>query len=80
MARRKNPAETVKVHPSMNPASHAHLEELVGFGYGNTATEVARYLIQKGLDELLQSGLIGPGTKRRVTRVRASTGLKHRPA
>jgi hypothetical protein len=29
-------------------------------GYGNTPTEVARYLIQRGIDDLIRDGVIGP--------------------
>lgn len=66
MPRKENTVATVKVQPSVSKQTMGQLNELVRLGYGNTPTEVARFLIQKGLDEYLLAGLIGPGLKRRV--------------
>lgn len=65
MARNSNPDKSVKVQPSLHPATVGHLQELVALGYGNTTTEVAKFLIKQGIDEYLKTGLIGPGLKRR---------------
>ena len=65
MARKANPTKSVKVQPSLHPEMVERLKELVGLGYGNTPTDVAKFLILRGIDDLLQTGLIGPGLKRR---------------
>jgi hypothetical protein len=57
MARRKNPTPSVKVYATVSAQTSRHLEELVG-SYGNNPSEVAGYLIQRGIDDLLRAHVI----------------------
>ena len=57
--RPKNPKGTTKkVEPGLPPDAYACLERLVGLGYGSTATDVARYLILREIDDLKRSGVL----------------------
>ena len=53
-----NPAPTRKVEPGLPPDAHACLERLVKLGYGSTATDVARYLILREIDDLKRTGVL----------------------
>jgi hypothetical protein len=61
MARRKNATPTTKVAPTIPLPVHARLERLAAEGlYGNNPSEVARYLILRGLDDLARAGVLPP--------------------
>ena len=62
MARRKNATPTTKVAPTIPLPVYARLEKLAADGlYGNNPSEVARYLIVRGLDDLIRSGALTVG-------------------
>jgi len=48
------------VRVDLQKQHRAELEFLTGWGYGNDQTDVARYLIERGLDDLRRSGVIPP--------------------
>lgn len=57
--RPRNEEPTKKVEPRLSPKAYAQLQRLVEIGnYGSTPTEVAKYLIQRELDDLLRSGVL----------------------
>jgi hypothetical protein len=59
VGRPKNDEPTRKVEPRLPAAAYIQLESLVEIGtYGSNPTEVARYLIIRGLDDLLRSGML----------------------
>ena len=59
MAREKSKNETTKVQATISQQMATYLDQLVDAGtYGNSPSEVARYLIQRGLDDLLRNGVI----------------------
>lgn len=41
-----------------------YLDQLTDLGYGKTPTDTARYLIDRGIDELIRARIIGPGAPR----------------
>jgi hypothetical protein len=59
MARKSNPNKADKVQPALAPQVHEYLEQLVVLGgYGNTKTEVARYLIHREIDDLIRAKVL----------------------
>lgn len=56
--RPRNDAPGRKVEPTLNPEQFACLERLVLLGYGASPAEVARFLIQREIDDLKRSGLL----------------------
>jgi hypothetical protein len=57
--RPRNEEPTRKVEPRLHPKAFAQLEKLAEIGtYGSTATDVARYLITRGLDDLIRAGVL----------------------
>ena len=68
MSRKRNKVKTQKVQPSVSREMVSHLTEMVDLGYGNTPTEVAGYLIKRGVDDVLRVGLVGPGLRSSVKR------------
>jgi hypothetical protein len=59
MARPKNSIESTKVAITIPKPVHARLERLARLGlHGSTPTEVAKYLVVRGLDDLMRSGVL----------------------
>jgi hypothetical protein len=62
VGRPKNRNPTRKVEPVLPAGAYACLHDLAGMAhYGSTPNEVARYLILRGLDDLMRSGVIHGG-------------------
>lgn len=52
-------AKPSKVHPVLSAEMHEILERLVKKGpYGTSKTQVAQYLIQRGVDDLVRAHVI----------------------
>lgn len=50
-----------KVEPRLAPIMHAYLDALVILGaYGKDKSDVARTFIERGIQDLLEKGVIGP--------------------
>jgi hypothetical protein len=64
VARKDNPNKSRKVQPVLSAQFRRYLDDLVDLGYANTPTEVARYLIDRGIDDLIRAKTIGPGSRR----------------
>ncbi|MEK7996284.1 MAG: hypothetical protein AAB403_20990 [Planctomycetota bacterium] len=65
MARGKNLNDTVKVQPTVSLQTFDYLNQLVAIGnYGNTPTNAAGYLIQRGIDDMLRAKLLDKIRKR----------------
>jgi hypothetical protein len=63
VGRPRNDEPTRKVEPRLPSLAYTQLESLVEIGtYGSNPTEVARYLIIRGLDDLLRSGVLKQGS------------------
>ena len=60
MGRKPNENPPKKVDIAIAPATYAALQQLVKIGYGQTPTEVARYLIQREVDDLRRTGVVKP--------------------
>jgi hypothetical protein len=61
VGRPKNEEPTKKVEPRLPPAAFAQLQRLVEIGtYGSNATEVAKYLILREIDDLIRAGVLKP--------------------
>jgi hypothetical protein len=59
VARKPNPSQTKKVHPTIAVANYERLEWLAETGlYGATASEVAKHFITNGLAELTGQGVL----------------------
>ena len=58
--RSKNDNESRKVHPTITVQATGYFQHLVKIGYGKNRTEVAAYLIQRGLDDLIRTGVLKP--------------------
>lgn len=59
MARPKNRNQVKKLHPTVSVQTVGYIEQLIQIGsYGNSEAEVAAYLIQRTIDDLLRTGLI----------------------
>ena len=56
--RTRNPNESKKVHPVLSEQFRGYLDQLVDIGYGKTPTDAARYLIERGIDDLIRAGTI----------------------
>ena len=64
MARPKSQNETRKVHPTLSEQMLDFLDDLIAIGnYGNSRSEVARYLIQRGIDDLLRNNVLRPSRR-----------------
>lgn len=63
MARKSNANKSRKVQPVLSAQFRRYLDQLVSLGYGKTPTEAARYLIDRGIDDLIRTKTIGPGSK-----------------
>jgi hypothetical protein len=60
VGRPKNSTPTRKIEPMVPAGAYASLQRLAAMAcYGSTPNEVARYLILRGLDDLIRSGVIG---------------------
>jgi hypothetical protein len=56
VGRPKNEEPTKKVEPRLHPKAYAQLKQLAEIGtYGSNATEVAKFLILRELDDLLRA-------------------------
>lgn len=53
-----NPTRSVKVEPSLDQPTLAALDALIERGYGKTRADVARYLIQREIDDLKRAGVL----------------------
>ena len=52
------------MHPTISAQMAGFIEDLIQIGsYGNNDSEVAAYLIQRALDDLLRAGVLKPKTK-----------------
>jgi hypothetical protein len=60
VARKPNPDKSRKVQPVLSAQFRRYLDQLRVLGYGKTPTEVARYLIDRGIDDLIRAKTIGP--------------------
>lgn len=57
--RPRNEVPTRKVEPRLPAATFSKLEQLVEIGtYGDNPTEVARYLIIRGIDDLIRAQVL----------------------
>jgi hypothetical protein len=64
MAANKN--KTTKVHPTISLQMADFIDELLDLGtYGNTDAQVACYLIQRGIDDLIRAKVIDPKSRLR---------------
>jgi hypothetical protein len=70
MSRKPNANESKKVQPVLSAQFRRCLDQLVDLGYGKTPTEAARYLIDRGIDDLIRAKTIGPGTLRTAARAK----------
>jgi hypothetical protein len=68
MSRKPNANVSKKVQPVLSAQFRDYLDQLVDLGYGKTPTEAARYLIDRGIDDLIRAKTIGPGTLRTAAR------------
>jgi hypothetical protein len=60
VSRKPNQNVSKKVQPVVSAQFRRYLDQLVNLGYGKTPTEAARYLIERGIDDLIRAGTIGP--------------------
>lgn len=61
MARPKNTTESTKIAITIPKPVHARLERLARLGlHGSTPAEAAKYLVLRGLDDLMRSGVLPP--------------------
>jgi hypothetical protein len=49
------------VQPVLSAQFRRYLDQLVNLGYGKTPTDAARYLIDRGIDDLIRSKTIRTG-------------------
>jgi hypothetical protein len=64
MTRPKNATRTTRVAPTIPEPAYAQLERLAEIGLlGSNPTEVAKYLITRGLDDIMRSGALPPEAK-----------------
>jgi hypothetical protein len=62
--RQKSRNTTTKVHPTISLQMADYISALIDIGsYGNSDSEVAAYLIQRGLDDLLRAGVLKPKSR-----------------
>lgn len=64
VSRKTNPNASKKVQPTLSAQFRHYLDQMVELGYGKTPTEAAQYLIERGIDDLVRTGTIGPHFKR----------------
>jgi hypothetical protein len=64
VARRPNANKSLKVQPVLSAQFRRYLDQLVNLGYGKTPTDAARYLIDRGIDDLIRAKTISPESKR----------------
>lgn len=60
MARKPNEEKNREVKPKLPPHVRACLRVLKRHGYGSTVTEVSKYLIVHGIDELKRTNVLKP--------------------
>lgn len=60
VGRPKNPNPPKKVEPRLPADAYARLKELVKKGYGNSPTDVAKYLILREIDDLKRTRVLSP--------------------
>lgn len=60
MARQPNEEKNREVKPKLPPHMRACLRILRRQGYGSTVTEVAKYLIVRGIDDLKRANVLKP--------------------
>jgi hypothetical protein len=60
MGRKPNENPPIPLEIGLAPPTFAALQQLVKIGYGQNPTEVARYLIQREVDDLRRSRVIPP--------------------
>ena len=65
MARKQNANKSRKVQPVLSAQFRRYLDQLVKLGYGKTPTDAARYLIDRGIDDLIRSKTISTSRRRR---------------
>ena len=58
MGRKPNENPPKNVDVALSQPTYAALLQLVKAGYGQTSTEVARYLIQREVDDLRRAGVV----------------------
>jgi hypothetical protein len=59
--RPKNVEPTKKVEPRLPPKAFEQLQRLAKMGtFGSNATEVAKYLILREIDDLIRTGVLKP--------------------
>lgn len=58
MGRRAGHPGSKKLHPLLTPQFHAYLDDLVRIGHGPSASDAARYLIQREIDDMLRAGVL----------------------
>jgi len=63
VARKPNQNKSRKVQPVLSAQFRRYLDQLVILGYGKTPTEAARYLIDRGIDDLIRAKTIGPNLR-----------------
>ena len=68
MSKLKN--TTTKVHPTISVQMEDFINELIEIGsYGNSDAQVACYLIQRGIDDLIRAKVLDPRSKPRSMKV-----------
>jgi hypothetical protein len=67
LARKPNANKSRKVQPVLSAQFRRYLDQLVDLGYGKTPTDAARYLIDRGIDDMIRAKTIrtNRGRKRR---------------
>jgi hypothetical protein len=68
VARKPNANKSKKVQPVLSAQFRRYLDQLTHLGYGKTPTDTARYLIDRGIDDLIRARIIGSGAARRRSR------------
>lgn len=59
MARTKNRSPSVKIYATVSEQATRYLDDLIEVGsYGGNRSEVAAYLIQRGIDDLLRTHVL----------------------
>jgi hypothetical protein len=64
VVRKRNANKSRKVQPVLTAQFRRYLDQLTSLGYGKTPTDTARYLIDRGIDELIRAKIIGSGVPR----------------
>jgi hypothetical protein len=58
LARKPNANKSRKVQPVLSAQFRRYLDQLVDLGYGKTPTDAARYLIDRGIDDMIRAKTI----------------------